>query len=624
MRIEVAWRSGKRSVVDGVKANRIYEIDEDSATNGIGTPAVTPTPYFSDVSGMLNHGHAEEPFDDFAIQPTLSRRLSQLGPGLSWFDVDGDGWDDLIAGSGRGGQMAVFRNDGRGGFARLNDPSFTRPITRDQSGIVGWRKAEGEAVLLAGSANYEDGATDGSVVLQYHLKGKSMDYSLPGSDSSAGPLVMADIDGDNDLDLFVGGRVRHGRYPEAASSILFRNEAGRFEMDRSNSNVFARVGLISGAVFSDLDGDGDADLVLACEWGPVRVFRNQQGRFSEATEELGLAGFNGWWNGVTTGDFDGDGRLDIAASNWGRNTRYESFRKEPLRAFYGEAAGDGMTHFIEAYSEPGSGRLLPLQPFHVMGQAMPAMRDRVATYENYARSSLPEIYGDAWKKLTELRATRLESTLFLNRGSRFEAVALPPEAQLAPAFAVCAGDLDGDGHEDLFVSQNFFATHPEYSRHDAGRGLWLRGDGRGRLAAVPGQESGLKIYGEQRGAALCDYDGDGRVDLAVSQNGGPTKLFRNTGARPGLRVRLAGPNGNPSGIGASLRAGTGRNLGPAREIHAGSGYWSQDSAVQVLAAPGPITQLWIRWPGGREETVNVPAGAKEIEVSVSGKMKVIH
>ena len=135
---------------------------------------------------------------------------------------------------------------------------------------------------------------------------------------------------------------------------------------------------------------------------------------------------------------------------------------------------------------------------------------------------------------------------------------------------------------------------------------------------VPGQESGLKIYGEQRGAALSDYDEDGRVDLVVTQNGAETKLYHNVCGKPGLRVKLRGPPGNPSGIGAVLRLKFGERLGPAREIHAGSGYWSQDSAVQVLGVPEPPTQIQIRWPGGKVTSTPVRSGAKEIEVDASG------
>ena len=196
---------------------------------------------------------------------------------------------------------------------------------------------------------------------------------------------------------------------------------------------------------------------------------------------------------------------------------------------------------------------------------------------------------------------------------------LPAEAQWAPAFGVNVADLDGDGHEDLFLSQNFFAMRPLESRLDGGRSLCLRGDGTGQLTSVPGQDSGLLVYGEQRGSALSDFDEDGRVDLVVTQNGATTKLFRNQGARPGLRVRLAGPPGNPLGIGATLRLLFGEKPGPAREVHAGSGYWSQDSAVQVLATPQTATALWLRWPGGEVSSNAIPPGAREIVVKYPAK-----
>jgi hypothetical protein len=185
------------------------------------------------------------------------------------------------------------------------------------------------------------------------------------------------------------------------------------------------------------------------------------------------------------------------------------------------------------------------------------------------------------------------------------------------------GDIDGDGREDIFLSQNFFAVDGDTPRYDAGRGLCLLGDGSGNFRSLPGPESGIMIYGEQRGCALCDYDGDGRVDLVVTQNGAETKLYHNEKARPGLRVRLLGPPGNPQGIGATLRLAMGDKMGPAREIHAGSGYWSLDSAVQVLAASQPATKIVVRWPGGRTVTANVPSGAREVTVDTAGQLKVV-
>lgn len=227
---------------------------------------------------------------------------------------------------------------------------------------------------------------------------------------------------------------------------------------------------------------------------------------------------------------------------------------------------------------------------------------------------MAELLGPLQSKARQVQVTTLASTVFFNRGNRFDATPLPREAQLAPAFGVNVADLDGDGNEDIFLSQNFFATTAETPRLDAGRGLMLQGDGKGNLAPIAGQKSGLRIYGEQRGSAVCDYDGDGRVDLVVAQNGAATKLFHNKIARPGLRISLSGPAGNPTGVGATVRLKFGSRLGPAREVHAGSGYWSQDSATLVLGFVEAPTHVWVRWPGGKESTSVVPPGSTQITV----------
>jgi hypothetical protein len=255
----------------------------------------------------------------------------------------------------------------------------------------------------------------------------------------------------------------------------------------------------------------------------------------------------------------------------------------------------------------------------LLGQAMPGLRGRFSTHAAFSKVDVSGILDTQFSKTQQVQVNTLVSMVFLNRGGRFEAVRLPDEAQFAPAFGLNVMDIDGDGHEDLFVSQNFFGLRNEEPRCDAGRGLCLRGDGSGRFKAVSGQECGIKIYGEQRGSAACDFDQDGRVDLVVAQNSSETKLFRNIGAKPGLRLRLRGPPLNPSAIGAAVRLKFGERLGPARAIHGGSGYWSQDSAIQVLATPEAPTDIWVRWPGGSVSIVPVKAGSPEVMVSAEAR-----
>jgi hypothetical protein len=385
--------------------------------------------------------------------------------------------------------------------------------------------------------------------------------------------------------------------------------------------LLQKVGLVSGAVWSDLDQDGWAELILACEWGPVRVYGNRGGKLTERTKELGLEGQSGWWSGVTTGDLDGDGKPDVVASNWGWNSSYHRpSAEEPAVMYYGDLDEKGTWELVETERE--GGRQWPRRNLGAMSETMPWLRLNYPTHHAYAMATLEGILGERMKRAREVKATTLASTVFLNRGGKFEARPMPAEAQWAPAQGVVVGDMDGDGMEDVFLAQNYFSVRPDEPRLDAGRGLWLRGTGQGKLEAMSGAMSGVMIYGEQRGAALGDYDGDGRVDLVVGQNDGPTMMYHNERGRAGLRVRLGGPVGNPDGIGAGVRLKFKEGAGPVREVKGGGGYWSQDSVVLVMATPMEPQEIEVRWPGGAVTTGRVPPGAREIKVLADGAVSV--
>src|SRR5439155_556470 len=314
---------------------------------------------------------------------------------------------------------------------------------------------------------------------------------------------------------------------------------GQFVLDDINARLFQSGGLISAAVCSDVNGDGWPDLILAPEWGSLKLFLNDHGRLRDASTEWGLDRVVGRWNGVTTGDLDGDGRLDIVATSWGRNTSHHVDPAHPLLLYYGGFTASGRVDMIEAQYDDRVHGIAPLTPLRRLMTTLPWLRPGTRAFTTYANATLQDVLG---------------------------------------------------------------------------HGLEVVGRGAGTLAPVRGKVSGITVYGDQRGAAFADYDGDGRLDLAISQNGAETKLYHNEHARPGVRVRLVGGAANPHAIGALLRIVYEGSRGPAREVHGGSGYWSEDGAIQVLGVEAdkrPVA-VWVRWPGGRETQVPLEAGAREV------------
>lgn len=612
--IEVRWRDGRVSRVPGARPDRLYEIHESGASAApASSSAVAPPPLFTDATRMLGgHRHTDVAFDDYTRQLLLPNSFAQLGPGAAWVDLDGDGDDDLVIGTGKGGRPGVFRNDG-GTLRPWTLAGAAEP--GDMTGLAAWFDPTGKPALLAGVSNYEALKPDEALAIPavVTLDRAGDRRTIPGDSASVGPIAVADYDGDGDLDLFVGGRIFAGGYPLSPSSRLFLNDGGAFRRDSLNAPIFAGVGMVSSAVFSDVDGDGDPDLLLALEWGPIKLYRNVGGTFAPIPLR-GIENRYSRWNGIATGDFDGDGRLDIAATSWGRNTQFGADSVRPLLLYFGQFNDDGRPDILLGRYDERLKGVAPLTSYARMGLALPEIAVRLRTFNAFADATVEQVLGLAAGKALKLGATTFDHLVALNRGDHWEVRPLPEEAQFAPAFAVLVQDFTGDGHEDLFLAQNFFPTEVSIPRYDAGRGLLLAGDGRGGFRPVPGPASGIEVYGDQRGAAATDFDGDGRVDLVVPQNGADTRLFRNTGARPGLRVRLEGPRGNPAAIGAQVRLSAGGTAGPIREVQAGSGYWSQQGLLQVLGIPegATPTEVRVRWPGGRESTVAVPAGAREV------------
>ena len=619
--IEVAWPSGRRSFIANPTPNHIYEIIEPSSEPvKQALYRLEPEPFFEDASRLLNHSHVENNYDDTALQPQLPRRLDRSGPGVAWLDYDNDGDDDLLVGAGAGSAVVVYKNMGDGRFGVVSGAAGLK-LPGDMVSACGWVDSSGRRTWLAAVTNYESPRSRARLMTfrksgGLSRSGKSLEDIMPG------PIAVADVDADGDLDVFIGGRAVTGHYPQASVSMLLNNTTR--SLDPTGGTLSQALGLVNGAVFSDLDGDRFPELIVATEWGPVRVFKNEQGKFSEATESLGLGGLTGLWQGVATGDFDGDGRTDIVATNWGLNSALRPSLINPPRLYYHFTDSSVPTSLILAAWDDRLRQYLPTRDLPSLFSGYSGLRGVFQSYREYAEAGVQKLMDYHPAATHSVTAAVLQSMVFLNRKEGFEPKPLPPEAQLSPAFGVSVGDLDGDGIDDLFLAQNFAAFPTDADRLDAGRGLWLRGLGEANFMPVKGDEAGLKMYGDQRACALADYDADGRLDIVVTQSGGRTHLFRNNKAKPGLRVRLVGGKLNPDAIGSAARLHYGQapaaTSGTWCEWQLGSGYGSQDGLGKVLATPSPPSLIEVRWPSGKTTRTSLPAGLTEITLTYNGKI----
>ncbi|MDX1637060.1 MAG: VCBS repeat-containing protein, partial [Balneolaceae bacterium] len=611
--VTVTWPDGNRSIIDSVRANRIYEVRNPSNPGGVALPsnkaetAKEESPLFRDISDRLGHGYTEDPYTDTNIQPLLPAKLSEQGPGISWIDLDGDDDDDLVIPAGKGSETALFENDGRGRFARLNLSAFEEEAQADQTMALGWR-ASGQTTLIMGRANFETGDPGTPSALHFMVDGEQTRQAgkIPGISSTTGPVAAADYDADGDLDLFVGGSFKPAKFPEDASSRLFINENGRFRLDQTNARTLTDIGLVSGAVFSDFDSDGDPDLLVCRQWDSLLLLQNENGQFRDVSERFGLAASRGWWNGIATGDFNSDGRPDIVATNIGKNSIYQlQSPDKPLKLFYSDINIDGRLEIVDSYYDPKLEGYVPRRRLYSF-DSVPGLLRTVQSHADFSRITVDQIFRQDASIIPSKAINTLQHMVFLNKENGFQPVPLPPYAQFSAAFHPAIADFDNDGNEDLFLSQNLFDLPERIPRIDAGRGVMLLGEGTGRFRVMKGQQSGITMYGEQRGAAVSDINNDGKADLVVAQNGGETKLYLNRSARRGIAIRLMGANSNTDAVGSSLRiAYEDGSLGPAREVQGGSGYRSQHSYTSVLGTePGksPVA-VHVNWYDGSSERV---------------------
>src|SRR5256885_10363724 len=421
-------------------------------------------------------------------------------------DVNGDGLDDMFIGGAKGqaGKLLNRRPDGR--FVSSNAPLFEADAVSEDVGAM-FFDADGDGhpdlYVVSGGSEFSEMAP--ALQDRLYLNDGRGNFrkavsSLPSEDVSGSRVAAADYDGDGDVDLFVGGRVVPWRYGVDPRSMLLQNDGqGHFtDMTSRLATELERVGMVTDAVWRDVDGDGRLDLVVVGEWMPITVFHNAGGGRLVRVLTPGFEKSEGWWNRIVAGDFTGHGRVDFIVGNLGLNTRLQASEREPVTMYVKDFNGTGVAkQIISAYNH---GTSYPIALRDELVAALPALKARYPRYEDYARQTVTDIFSATDLKGAVFKQARtFETALARNNGDgSFTLVPLPREAQLRPVYGSLARDVDGDGKTDLLLAGNFDGVQPEIGRMAAGYGLLLTGDGAGRFTPVRADHSGFVVPGQAR------------------------------------------------------------------------------------------------------------------------------
>jgi hypothetical protein len=504
--LTVIWQPGKQQVIRNVKADQILTVNESEATAG-GSISKTGSPFFAETKSPINYSQEKNTLNDFKRQPLMVNPMSFSTPCMVKADVNADGLEDVYIGGGYSKPGQLFLQNRRGSFILRREAAFEADAKcTDAAAVFFDANGDGKPDLYVCSGGY-DNIEANSDVLQDRLylnDGKGgfikATNALPLMHSSKSCVKVADLNGDGHPDLFVGGRVIPGSYPETPESYILINDGKGHFIDQTQqwAPQLQHIGMVTGAAFADMNGDHKPDLVLVGEWMPITVLINNNGKLTDQTKNYLDKDYRGWWNTLEVADINHDGCPDLIVGNEGVNTQYKGTDAEPAEMIYKDFDNNGsidpiLCFYIQHKSYPYLTR-------DELFDQVSMMRSRFPDYESFANATINELFKpEELQGAHHLKANDFNTACFLSNQSRkLVEKPLPAQAQNSPVFTITMLDYDHDGNTDLLLCGNINRARLRFGKYDANYGVLLKGDGKGNFAYVTQTQSGFKITGDVR------------------------------------------------------------------------------------------------------------------------------
>jgi hypothetical protein len=522
--IRITWLSGEQTVLKNVKANQLLTIDQSKSTQTSPASATAIQPSFEKITPPLAYAHIEQGFNDFKRQPLLMTMLSACGPIMAQGDVNNDGLSDVFVGGAEENPGKVFIQTKQGTFVESGSAPFNRRCT-DADATFFDSDGDKDLDLYVVSGGYNDyEINDRALKDRLYINDGTGKFTvstntLPDMKGSKSCVAATDFDHDGDIDLFIGGRIIPGRYPETPECYLLINNGGHFENVTAQASGLSSIGMVSDAKWLDVNADGWNDLVIIGEFMPIEIYINNQGKtLIRSTEKFFDKDMSGLWTKMLVHDFDKDGDQDIIAGNFGLNSQLKASVHEPMTLVYKDFDNNGsvdpiLNYYIQGQSYPFASRDELLDQMY-------SMRPKFTDYASYANAKLNDIFpANDLKTAKTLKATELLSVYIENKDGKFVVHALPDEAQFAPIYAMTIVDYNNDGNMDFIASGNQTSIRIRIGPIDANFGQLFEGDGRGNFKYIQQGQSGLSVVGDTKSLQMIDIQGSPHLLVGINNVG---------------------------------------------------------------------------------------------------------
>lgn len=501
----VQWPDGRSSLLKNVKADQVLTIKHAEAGEAVTLKKAPHDPLMKDVAVEtgIKFVHTEDDKIDFNVQRTIPHKFSQSGPGIAVGDVTNDGLEDFYIGgaANRNGTLFIQRRDGT--FASREIKKSASQKEEDQGSLFFDSDNDGDLDLYVVSGTFEYAVDSEQHQDRLYVNDGKGNFTLnpaalPVTTSSGSCVRAADIDGDGDLDLFVGGRIVPWRYPYPAESYILVNEQGRFvnKTDELCAGL-KTAGMITDALWTDFDNDGKVDLIVTGEFMPLTAYRNEGAKLTKLNDS-GLEQRSGWWNSISTGDFDKDGDMDYIAGNLGLNNYYKASTATPLKVYAKDFDGNNsvdavLTCYLR--SEEGEMKEYPVHFWDELNSQSPKFRRKFNYYKRYGRATIDQVLTGEELKDALIMETNYTASSYIENlgGGKFAVTPLPMIAQIAPVNGIVTADVNDDGNLDVLMTGNDYGNEVFTGRHDAFTGLILMGNGAGKFTPVSPIEGGFIV-----------------------------------------------------------------------------------------------------------------------------------